>query len=234
MSRLVILSHQGLGDLILCNSIVRNYSKLYDTVYVLSRENNFKAVKEMYKDSKNIEVVHIYWEDIKNIYNDNRLLDKYINSLNVYYDKLLKVGFSIFQDTFDSMFYKHADIKIEKKWLDFYYERNIEREKDVYYNILNLNDDEKYIFVHDDYSRNFKINETFIKKEYKIVRPDNMDLCIFDFLYTIEKAQEVHCMNSSFMCLIYTMLLRNDNLYYHKYIRGNGADPLLKLNWKII
>ncbi len=232
MKKITILSHQGLGDLILCNSIIRNYAKQYDQVYVIAPENNYRTISIMYKDLKNVEVVYIDWGEIHNIYTNDILFDNVLRKYNIYDSSIIKLGFINFQNSFDETFFIQANIAFEKKWSDFYLERNIEREKEVFYDILNLKDGDNYVFVHDDHIRGYHINEKYLNE--KIIRPDNKDISIFDYLYTIEKAKEVHCMNSSFICLIDTMLLKNENIYYHRYVRGYNCDPTLKLKWKII
>lgn len=234
MKKITIFSHQGLGDLILCNAIVRNYAKNYEIVYVITPENNFKSIQTMYRDLKNINVIYIDWSELHNIFSNDLLINKVLEKHNILESKLLKLGFNNIVEPFDLTFYRQSNIDITKKWSDFYFERDLIKEKDVFYNILNLKDDDKFIFVHDDYTRGYKINEKYLNNNIKIIKPDNKSISIFDFIYTIEKAQEIHCMNSSFLCLIDTILIKNHNLYYHKYVRGNGADPILKLDWKII
>jgi len=60
-----------------------------------------------------------------------------------------------------------------------------------------------------------------------------MNVGIFDYLYTIEKAKEVHVMNSSFMNLIDCIQLRQKGLFYHEYSRPD-TNTVLKLPWRIL
>jgi len=138
---------------------------------------------------------------------------------------------------FDKIFYKMAGVPFEDKWNKFYLERNLETEKYVYYHKLELKEDEEFIFVHDDAER--PIPSTKLPKGIKIIRPNRQDISIFDFLYTIEKAKEVHCIDSSFFNLIDCIQLRSDdNLYFHKYVKihlvGEGGTPTTKLKWTVL
>jgi hypothetical protein len=138
---------------------------------------------------------------------------------------------------FDQIFYKMANVNFEDKWNRFYVERNCEAEKNVYFNELDLKKNEEYIFVHDDKDR--PILKDKLPKNIKIIRPTRSDISIFNFLYAIERAKEIHCIDSSFFNLIDCIKLRNDeNLFFHKYVKihlvGEGGTPTTKLNWKVL
>jgi len=248
-----LLLHNGLGDFIICNSLIRIFCKQYDHINVFVVDHNFNSVNFMFRDIKNLN--YIVWghdksvKFIGNITEENSdfykwyinnisrglhglLNDEGVGSYNINDKKIIKITNQSLP--FDQSFYQCVNIDFEKRWTDFYFERNLEEEKNVFYNILGLKDDEEFIFVHDDRSRGFSINESKIESSIKIIRPDNKDFSIFDYLYTIEKAKEVHCMNSSFICLIDTMQLNTGEKYYHRYIRGYNCDPTLKLKWKLI
>ena len=58
---LVINVHQGLGDHIECQGIVRHYAETYDSVYLLcTKPHNLEAVRFMYRDHfSHVEGVHV-------------------------------------------------------------------------------------------------------------------------------------------------------------------------------
>lgn len=227
-----IYQHLGMGDHILCNAIVRTYAEKYDRVYLFVKPKNISNVRYMYRDVSNIKYIAL--DDLE-IHNFMRFSPQN-NYLIVGHQKLheeLKINGTL---TFDEIFYKMANVPFEDKWNKFYFQRDIEKEKDTYYNKLGLKDNENFIFMHDDPKNGRVINETYISKNDKIIKPiDYLDIGVFDFLYTIEKAKEIHCMDSSFSCLIDTIQLRNDNLFMHSYVRkDNSPSPKFKLKWKII
>jgi hypothetical protein len=222
-----------MGDHILCNAIVRTYAEKYTRVYLFVKPQNISNVAYMYRDLKNFKPIALDDAQTKffmRINPDNKYL--IVGITLEWFKKLDNKEF----ETFDHGFYVAADVPFEHKWNKFYFQRDIEKEKDTYYNKLGLKDNENFIFMHDDPKNGRVINETYISKNDKIIKPiDYLDIGVFDFLYTIEKAKEIHCMDSSFSCLIDTIQLRNDNLFMHSYVRkDNSPSPKFKLKWKII
>lgn len=244
MSTLYIRHHLELGDNLICNSIIRNYSKLYDKINLFVKPSNLYSVKFMYRDLKNIRY----------IVGDNDHIQKFINSNNIKninyiigdYDyskknvnnndikNFLIIGFKDFMRmniNFDKYFYIQANLDFEKKWSDFYIERDLISEKKLF-NYLNLKEKE-YIFVHDDESRGFTINNEQLPNDITIIKPDiNLNYNFFDYIYIIENAKEVHCIDSSYLNLIDLLQIEND-LYLHKNKRTGELNPILKSNWKI-
>lgn len=228
MNSVYIYHHLGLGDHIIANGMVRTIAKKYDKVFLFCKPHNFNNVSRMYKDLPNIKLILI--EDLN-----------YINSFRIFNPKnnYIIAGGDPFWNIFnrpdnkfyiDEIFYQLANVPIENKWKDFFIERDFEREKNVYYNILGLKDGEEYAFIHDTPQR--KIIKNIPK--IKIIKPINQDIGFFDFIYTIENAKEIHCVNSSFFCLCECMLL-NKNLFLHKYARNGDLElGLIKAKWKII
>lgn len=227
---LYIYHHLGLGDHIICNGLVRYMAESYEKVFLFSKPHNIKNIKVMYKDNPRITILSY----------DDRQVREFINMFSVY--KFMIVGHHISEffkkvddvsinKTFDQLFYEDQKIPFEYKWDKFFVERDLKREREVYYDIYGLDDNSEFIFVHEsnDYLPLIKDINTSIQK----ITPDNKEISIFDYLYLIEKAKEVHVVNSSFMNLIDCIQLRNDNLFYHEYARPN-INTVLKLNWKIL
>lgn len=228
-----IFTHLGLGDMIACNGIIRSYAEQYDKVYVFCKPKNVNNALYMYRDNNKINIVPMEDTQVYQFMN--------ISPQNSY----LIVGHSKLHETlrndpngrFDQIFYDMAKVPFENKWGMFFLERDLEAEKNVFYNELQLKDGEEFIFVHDDSERQIPNNR--LPKNLKIIRPNRKDISIFHFLYTIEKAKEVHCIDSSFLNLIDCIQLRNDdNLFFHKYVKihlvGEGGTPTTKLKWHIL
>lgn len=229
---IIIYHHLGLGDSIECNAIVRNYAKQYKNVYIFSKTRNLESVEFMYRDLHNINIVPIITENERYEFelfmrkNHKNLLlvghEKYFPFVKQYESR----GFSCTE-----AFYEIANIDYRKKYDDFYFLRDNKEEERVY-NKLNPKN-EKYIFVHDDSNRGFNLN---IKTNYKIIKNDPTEN-IFYMLKVLEKAEEIHCMSSSFLCLIDCMTSKIDfkslNLYYNIRNVFFGPNTLSK-KWKII
>lgn len=232
-----IYHHLGMGDHILCNAIVRIAALVHDDIVLFAKPNNIKNVQYMYRDLKNLSCVAYLDKDIQ-AFIRRTPQNKYliVGITPQWFAKMDAGGF----ETFDIGFYESVGISIEEKWNHFHFERDLDLEKHIFYDVLRITDDDEFIFVHDDLERDRHFKPEYIEGK-KIVRvTDHLDIGLFDFLYTIQKAREVHVMNSSFSCLIDTMQLPTrypDNLFLHSYARedmGPNANHKLKLNWNVI
>ena len=235
MNNIYIYHHLGLGDHFLCNAIVRIYAEKYHKVYLFCKPKYLENVSFLYRDLNNIKMIpgEMNFVDsfMKFSPNNNYLI---IGHTKDYFDKLNNGIY----ESFDKGFYDIVNIPFEEKWNKFYLQRDLESEKNVFYNVLNLKDEEEFLFVHDEPEKNRNFRKEYIEKGFKIINANfYKNIKIYDFLYTIEKAKEVHVMNSSFSCLIDTMQLKTNKLFLHEYARtdmGNNPNHKLKLNWTIL
>jgi hypothetical protein len=215
MEEIYIYHHLGLGDHIICNSIVRNFCDSYDTVYLFVKPHNYKNVEFMYRDLTNITLIKGY---------DN-FCENYIKRKNY-----IKIGFDELDRSisFDKSFYKQSNLHFEMKWSDFHIERDYEKENKLYRELINI----EYIFVHDDIDRGFKVREDLLPKDIKIIRP-SMEYDFFDYCKIIENAKEIHLMESSYKCLVEHLNIKSKRLFYHTYIRNYPKNIRVssKYNW---
>jgi len=233
MKSVYIYEHLGLGDQICCNGLVRAIKEKFDRVYVFAKPKNTKNVMRMFADDLEIRVMSMEEQEVRQ-FMSIAPQNKYIV---VGHEKLHQELAKDPDGRFDQIFYMMAGLPFEYKWDKFYFKRFMEAEHDAYYNKLGLKDGEEYIFVHDDSDRPIPADK--LPKGIKIVRPDRRDISIFDFLYTIEKAKEVHVIDSSFFNLIDCIQLRpDDNLFFHKYVKihlvGEGGTPTPRLKWTVL
>lgn len=182
MSGLVINVHQGLGDQIECQGIVRHYAERYDSVYLLcTQPHNLEALRFMYRDNPSIQVVT--QEETE------RIPQVGLQGLDLH-------GFAFDGNNAAMKFYKAAGVPFEFRKEKFYLERDEEAEKET---LAQLNPTgEDFIFVHDDPVRGYNIN---IDTDLKIIR-NTPHVAFFSMLGVIEKAKEIHCMSSSYFCLL--------------------------------
>lgn len=143
----------------------------------------------------------------------------------------------------EQQWYLNAGLSFNLKWDNFYLKRNIQKEKEIFYDILNLADDEEFIFLHEDTTRGFeyspegyKINRTYINQDIKIIELSHIqNISVLDLTYTFEKALEIHSFNSGIAIFVDLMLKHHPALFYHDYIRPKVFwRPTFKLNWKEI
>jgi len=235
MKSIYIYHHLGMGDMILCNGLVRTLTAQYDKVYLFVLPMYLNNGNFMYRDNPKIKLIPMTKPLILSFisYNPQNTY-KIVGNTKEWFNRFDTGEFG----KFDRGFYIDAGIPHEYKWDKFHVDRDLLFEKNAFYNILGLTDNDKFIFVHDDILRNRFMDSKYFAQDTKIIKPcDFPNLSIFDFIYTIEMACEVHVHNSAFSCLIDTMQLRNDNIFYHEYTRtdmGPNPNHSFKLDWVII
>lgn len=227
--QLFIHHHLGLGDHIICNALVRNVVKNYgyEKYFLFCKEQNCETVAFMFRDLSDLQIISIRTDNDVDILAQMGL-------------PLLKIGFENVQSAdFDRDFYKQLNIPFEKRWSDFYVERDLEREK-KFFSTFNVKEGE-YIFIHDDGSRHFNIEENYIiNKEMPIVRPiKGLTNNSFDYCYLMEKSKEAHFIDSSFRLIFDSLQLKNDDIFYHLHLKGDIMKDYdfisnSKLNFKLI
>ena len=215
---LYIYHHLGLGDHISCHGIVRHHCEVEDKVFLFVKPHNLENVKRMYQDIKNLE--YIVGED--------DFVNDFLNKNNI--KNCLRVGFTLNgYENFEKQFYDMANLPISYKHSKFYIERNIEKEKKLF-DDLGLVKNE-YVFVHDG---GHNLRNELINPTYRVVRP--VDHGLFDWMYVIENSKEIHCIDSSFICLVDCMKTGNIPLYNHRYVRGYPENIKLYTNkqWNFV
>jgi len=229
MSSVYIYHHLGLGDHIIANGIVRTIAKKYNKTFLFSKPRNFPNVSFMYRDLPNLKIMSMddfAVQSFMTISPDNN----YVIAGHAPFWKILRSPNN--KKKIDEIFYELAEVPLENKWSEFFIKRDTEREQEVFKK-LGLKEGDKFAFVHDDFQRKITRNIPSLK----IIKPDNKDFSIFDFLYTIEKAEEIHCINSSFFCLIDCIGIKKEKMYLHQYVRkdiNEEATPILGSNWQIL
>lgn len=232
MRSILLDFHHGMGDEIICNGLVREYCKKYETVGIFCLKRNYPSVSFMYRDLTNlrIHVVRSHAERHrfrflntfrfrKNHYDDIRAVDAYDEESGI---------------RFERQVYGRFGIPLEKKWNGFFVERDKEREGAL---LKRTGVSEPYQFVHDD--NRFPLDRARISQTLPIIEPTK-DLTnnVFDCCGVIERAAEIHVVDSSFIVLIDCLPYVNETqrLYKHQYARATPAaqSPLLKKSWVIL
>jgi hypothetical protein len=250
-----LLIHQGLGDFIICNGLIRNICKLHDYINVFTVDHNFDAINFMFRDLKNLN--YIIWSHdnsirfIGNITEENSdfyrwysnnikkgldglLGGRFIYTYNLNNKKIINITNNNTRVSLDISFYECANIEFEKKWIDFYVDRDMNSEINLFKK-LNLKENE-YIFVQEDRNRGFLLNRNKINTNLPIISSSEVTANFFDFCYIIENANEVHMMASSMYHLVEHLNIKNGNkLFCHWYAKPQGDliidRPVLKKQW---
>lgn len=221
MKTLFLKTNLGLGDIILCNGLIRNVCKKYQHVTIFTKPIYYTSVKYMFRDIENLSI-------LEKSDHEASIFLKQVPDNEKYF-----VGIpDIYKYTFDECFYRQIGLNFKKRWNDFYIERDMIEETKVF---LELAPKEPYVFVHDDHKRGFYLDESFFNKKLKIFRPKEIEN-IFLYCTLIENAQEIHCMDSCFKHIVDSLNIKHNNLFYHIYTRGfnNEGYTQSKLDWKKI
>ena len=218
--------HLGLGDLILCNGLIREIKKENDIVFVPVKLHNLSNFKDLFKDNKHIKPL---------IANTDKEVFDYSNG---FFDSVIRTGIfcenknKTYED-FCEQFYFQAKIDYKKRWDSFCYDNDMMKQDNLYNKIVTNNE---YVFVHEDIQRNLLINRYFdikISPNHKFA--ETSEYSIFDYSKILENAKEIHCIDSSFACFAdHLPDLKNKPKFIHRYVRKHNENPIYKNNWIII
>jgi len=230
MYSVLLYTHLGLGDHIMCHGIVREYCRKYDTVALLASPHTYASIVFMYRDLRNLTILRC----------DHLAATKYIADHSSEYTEVIKLGYDLLNKEsgvpLEEQLYALAGVPFEKKWESFYVSRDRAREQSLYEKIAPKG---AYAFLHEDTRRGYKIKRRKISPHLILVEPDSaLTENIFDYITLIEKATEIHVIDSSFMFLIDCLQYVNPHqrLFVHRYARPNPewVLPILKKQWKIL
>ena len=225
--------HLGLGDHFDCNGMVRYILKStsHNSIGVFAKSNYFDMIKYMYRDDDNIKVIKVSkdneYEDIENYITKNGCKHYLrVGHENYPWEKAIMNN----DKNCWEYFYDQLNIPYDIRYSMFYFERDLEEEIRVF-NKLNPSG-EPYIFMHDDKSRGFVLNqEHFLNKDIKVIKNDITEN-IFHFITILERAEEIHCMESSFKSLI-DIYAKTADLYFHDF-RGHPLGKITNRKWSTI
>ncbi len=238
MKNLYIHQHSRLGDMILCNALIRILSKKFNNyrLNIFCRSKHIKLVKFMYRDNKKIRLIPLMEdpelknEKLLNKY-EGKFIENYLRLKNIKEKDTITIGFENYHKTknlnpdkkrpwpCDIVFYKQFNIPFKKRFTETYWKRNKKNEKKLYNKLIQKN--EKYIFVHDDPNRNIYINKKFFNKNIKKIIRNNIKENIFNYSYLLENATEIHIMESSIRQIIEVLKIKTKKLYLYK---GRGGE----------
>jgi hypothetical protein len=214
--------HYGFGDYVICYGLVRELAKESNVVLFVKEhlsELHLDNVRRLYSSIDKVEIV-----------TDDPKPDPDVVYLG--WDELFKAVDEGYGLTASEYFYNQLNIPLNLLWDNFYFKRDIEKEKGIYHGIVKG----EYVFILDDKSRGFTIRDEYIPKGVQVVRLNEYpNVSVLDCLYLVENAKEVHLSNTGLVSFIDQMGIRHDRLNYHRYTRpATFEQPLLRLNWDII
>ena len=219
-----ILYHLGLADHIIMNALVRHMIDEGKKVSIISKEINRDSIEFMYRDV-DVTVKYIKDTEPKTVWS---VVDKKskvipvatysmdVNTWEMLSTKLSPVCIPYLQAHVNPMF----------MYTKFKVVRDSESENKLFNNIIK---NKKYIFVHDIGSNNDDKSGIQIDTNLDIIRPSMEVSNVFDYLKIIENAEEIHCINSSFACMIELTKIGIGKRFLHtKIAYSKFSDDVLK------
>ena len=92
----------------------------------------------------------------------------------------------------------------------------------------------KYNFVIDDQDKGYIIDQNKIFSKHLLVS-NNKSFNIFDYIMVLENA-EIHVMQTGFLDLINSLILKKPKIFRHRYVRGYteayvnfGLNPIIEI-----
>lgn len=227
-----IIQHSGLGDHILCNGIIRTYAEQNEKLFVNVVPSTADNVRYMYRDLNNIEFYELHYPNYLSYINSNPENEYLVIGCTGEYFNLIDIKH---YRSFDHGFYSIAKVPYIDRWNKFYFKRDLQKEKEAYYDKIGLIKGEEYVFIHEDPSRGRLLRPDLLPLNYRIISAhDYKNVGVFDFIYTIEKAKEVHVMDSCFLALIDNLQLKHEKLFIHNYGRNRVVYPTpVKMKWHL-
>jgi hypothetical protein len=209
--------HLGLGDHIVCNGLVHHLLKITDEkdpLFLAVKKHNYSSVKHLYEDTRVI---------LDKVENDQEAEDKYKTA-----DTVLRIGFENHRTTdWEKSFYDQLGVDYEKRYSGFSIKRNSENEENL---LEKLSLPEKFAFCNFTGSTGeYKVD---VNTELPIVKLRPITSSIFDWIVVLEKATEIHTMDSSIFHLIKQLSLDCKKVFYD--VRNTSCTDTFDEGWKII
>jgi hypothetical protein len=232
MKSLCILHHYGLGDAIVCSGFVNSFSEKR-TTYVLCKDRYFTSITSLYMGNRNVKIVPLtsnHFDHLGNVIPDVVRAD-----LNDDFE-FLKIGFNLDlhqHNRYDWYFYECANVPFQWRYEKFI-PPDILNSQQAFYKKHAPKD--KYILIHNVSSHglhpHMKIETDYEKVYVNELWSNN----IFDWVYLAQKAEEVHCVPSSFYCMMDSYPAKN-KLFFHYVKAGVDLTPNNDFNnhkWNLV
>ena len=212
---LFVYHHLGLGDMIHCNGMIRYLLDRLNAdrnVNVFCKARNLGMTQWMYRDEPRIHLLPIAEGERESPFVQRTLKNhRSRNFLSVGHRALKSLERAYPRAFYDELFYRQVGLPYSIRYDWCYWQRDLAEEERVY---QKLAPETPYVFVHDDASRGFSIDTSTIGMA--IVRNDITE-SIFHMGLLLERAAEVHCMESSIRCMLESLDLSHCKLFYHNF-----------------
>tara|TARA_R100000008_G_C3574965_1_gene164622 strand:- start:1046 stop:1717 length:672 start_codon:yes stop_codon:yes gene_type:complete len=222
MKDILFHSHLGLGDQIGCNGLVHYLSEKYQCkIFVATKLQNLSNINFLYKDWSNIIPIGIDNSPII----ENQQIDKIALDKNL---ELIRTTITTpNQGYWDESHYSNLGLDYRIKF-DYCRLPDIHGEEEIVRDAACGH--EKFAFVHDDPSRDLHFT---CHTDLFVVR-NPLHLNVFQLSPILKKAEELHLMGSSILCLaeLLNIPLSHQSAFFYRF---RGAIKIRNFSkWNII
>jgi len=220
MTSVVLHHHLGLGDHFVCNGLVNHVAEEHDVVYLPCKRPYYLTVACLYSEQPKVEVFAV----------DDEFPDvaQFADRRN---STVVRVGFEqCDRDRFDLSFYRQLDIPFAYRYSKFKLPDRIPQEDQVYTTLAERGD---YCLVHRETSAGtFRLS---IDTDLPIVEINKRRMeppynNLLNYRRLIQRAREIHCLNSSVVHLV-DSLDSDAALVYHDIRKRNFQ---LRRSWTTV
>jgi len=194
----------GLGDSFVVSGLVHYYADRCVEMHVPALPKFFDTIKCLYQDHSHIKVIPISNDQEEDSYCYENRLSKIIR---IPLQHTIVRGFDI-HPVWDMQWYANHELPFGLRYTNFRLPAYVEGAEELY---QQLSDNEPYILLHrytGDHPDGLPINVSTFRAanqmpNFKIIEIDHtITGNMLQFIKLIERAQEIHCVPSSFHCLV--------------------------------
>lgn len=231
--KLFILPHMGLGDMIVLAGMVRTLAEHTTELVMPVFPRNMRAARQLFQ-GLHIDLLPVENdEDISPSFGaDGTVLHAYADRgfrfLPLGLHATAKADWSRHPD-FSHGFYIQAGMDHALSYSAFGLRRDPRAEAALYDRVV-AKHGKDYVFLHEDAARGHRIVRALVKSELPVVDahdPDVRSDNIFDYCLVMERARELHFMDSCFGLLADRLPGVICPMTCHAYARRNGTHPSL-------
>lgn len=232
MASVLLNFNNKLGDNLICNGLVREYCARFERVGIFYIPRYKTSVSFMFRDLQNLSLIETRDQSAK-----ERFLWRHtLHLTREHFDEIRTIGNDIESGIqAERQFYALAGVPHEKKWDSFFVERDPAREEALFGTLAPQG---PYVFVHDDAIYGGGIDRARMPRLPEVFPQNGVTNNIFDYCTLIERATEVHVVDSVFMFLVDLLPYdtQGQKLFVHRYARQNPPWklPVLRKDWSIL
>lgn len=113
-------------------------------------------------------------------------------------------------------------------WKDYFkFQRNLDKENELYYNVLNLTDDSEFVFINNLYNTDIRDSKLLSKEQFnlQVVELKIIDgFTLFDWCKVLEKAKKIYTINTSINYIIEVLDTSYDEYVIYAHDEKNKSE----------